>query len=73
MIGREDKNGPAGSGINKEVCYTLNSADRPAVVFNRQRSDLFREQDIAGTQSARQYKDATDLVCDVGAVDCRNY
>jgi DNA (cytosine-5)-methyltransferase 1 len=34
-----------------------------AAVFNRQHSDLFGEQDIASTQSARQYKDATDIVC----------
>ena len=70
MIGREDKNGPSGSGVNKEVCFTLNAADRPAVVFNRQRSDLLKEQDIASTQSARQHKDATDLI---SAVDCRNF
>ncbi|MDD4493974.1 MAG: DNA cytosine methyltransferase, partial [Eubacteriales bacterium] len=70
MVGREDKNGPSGSGVNKEVCFTLNAVDRPAVVYNRQRSDLFKEQDIASTQSARQYKDATDLIC---AVDCRNF
>ncbi len=72
MIGRDDKNGPAGSGINENVSFTLNAVDRPAVVFNRQRSDLFKEQDVASTQSARQYKEATDLVCDVGGVDCRN-
>jgi hypothetical protein len=34
-----------------------------AAIFNRQRSDLFKEQDVASTQAARQYKDATDLVC----------
>ena len=73
MIGREDKNGPAGSGVNKEVCFSLNTADRPAVVFNRQRSDMFRKQDIASTQSARQHKDATDLICEACAVDCRNF
>ncbi len=32
-------------------------------VFNRQRVDQFVEQDVASTQSARQHKDATDLVC----------
>jgi len=31
-------------------------------VFNRQRVDQFVEQDVASTQSARQHKDATDLV-----------
>ncbi|MCL2083388.1 MAG: DNA cytosine methyltransferase [Oscillospiraceae bacterium] len=34
MIGRDDKNGPAGSGVNAEVCYTLNGTDRPAVAFD---------------------------------------
>lgn len=31
MIGRADKNGPQGNGINEEVCFTLNTADRHAV------------------------------------------
>lgn len=33
-----------------------------AVVFSRQRSDELVENDVVSTQSARQYKDATDLV-----------
>lgn len=33
-----------------------------ASVFSRQRVDAFREDDVAGTESARQRKDATDLV-----------
>ena len=32
-------------------------------VFNRQRVDQFVEQDVASTESARQHKDATDLIC----------
>ena len=32
MIGRDDKNGPQGSGINKDVSFTLNTADRHAVI-----------------------------------------
>ena len=31
MIGRKDENGPQGTGINEEVCFTLNTIDRPAV------------------------------------------
>jgi len=31
MIGRADKNGPMGDGINKEVSFTLNTIDRHAV------------------------------------------
>lgn len=33
MIGREDKNGPQGSGINKDVSFTLNTTDRHAVLY----------------------------------------
>ena len=36
--------------------------DRHAI-FRRQRVDKFREGDTASTQSARQGKDATDLIC----------
>ena len=32
MIDREPKNGPQGSGINENVCFTLNTRDRHAVV-----------------------------------------
>ena len=32
-------------------------------VFSRQRVDAFRQNNVASTQSARQYKDATDLIC----------
>jgi DNA (cytosine-5)-methyltransferase 1 len=132
MIGRQEKNGPMGSGVSENLSFTLTQVDTPAVasalpipihdkatrykgggttrcgdgsgnglgvgnpgdpsptvttgdhhaiatVFNRQRSDKFGERDIASTQSARQYKDATDLVCegkpacDASAVDCRNH
>ena len=36
--------------------------DRHAV-YSRQRVDDFRENDVVSTQSARQCKDAVDLVC----------
>ena len=31
MIGREDKNGPQGDGVNEDVSFTLNTVDRHAV------------------------------------------
>ena len=31
MIGRKDKNGPQGAGVNEEVSFTLNTIDREAV------------------------------------------
>lgn len=33
MIGREDKNGPQGSGVSEDVSFTLTSADRHAVCY----------------------------------------
>ena len=55
---------------NQEICEPLqgnlgitqsSGLDRHAV-FARQRVDEFKNDDIASTQSARQAKDATDLV-----------
>lgn len=76
MIGREDHNGPRGNGVNEDVSFTLNTVDQHciAATFNRQRSDLFQQGDVASTQTARQCKDATDLICQApAAVDCRNF
>lgn len=42
-------------------CITGNAIDRHAV-YSRQRVDVFRDDDVASTESARQHKDATDLV-----------
>jgi DNA (cytosine-5)-methyltransferase 1 len=33
MIGRADKNGPQGDGINDDIAFTLNTTDRHAVVY----------------------------------------
>ena len=38
----------------------------PITVFSRQRTDHFREDDVASTESARQFKDATDLILQMG-------
>lgn len=63
VIDRQPQNGGNGNGVSEGVAYTLTSFDRHAV-FARQRVDVFQEDDVASTQSARQYKDATDLVYD---------
>ena len=34
MIGREDHNGPQGSGVNEDVSFTLNTTDRHAVCYD---------------------------------------
>lgn len=53
--------GGNGIGYQKNISYTLTATDHHAV-FSRQRVDVFRDDDIASTESARQHKDATDLV-----------
>ena len=67
-IGREPQNGGNGLGIDEDVSHTLTATDRHAV-FSRQRTDIFKPGEIASTESARQHKDATDLVYDEAAVE----
>ena len=61
-VDRQPQNGGNGLGCQDELSYTLTATDRHAV-YSRQRVDDFRHNDVASTQSARQYKDATDLIC----------
>ena len=61
VIDRQPENGGNGAGYQQDLSYTLTAMDRHAV-YARQRVDEFRNDDIASTQSARQAKDATDLV-----------
>ena len=60
-IDRQPHNGGNGLGIQTDLAYTLTATDRHAV-FARQRADKFLKSDVVSTESARQYKDATDLV-----------
>lgn len=61
IIDRQPENGGNGCGYQENLAYTITTCDRHAV-YARQRVDEFRGDDIASTQSARQAKDATDLV-----------
>ena len=63
VIDRQPENGGNGAGFQENLSYTLTAMDRHAV-FARQRVDEFRDDEITSTQSARQGKDATDLVLD---------
>ena len=61
VIDRQPENGGNGCGYQENLAYTITTVDLHAV-YARQRVDEFRNDDIASTQSARQAKDATDLV-----------
>lgn len=39
MIGRADRNGPQGNGVNEDVSFTLNTTDRHAVVVENHPQD----------------------------------
>jgi DNA (cytosine-5)-methyltransferase 1 len=58
MIGRADKNGPQGSGVNEDVSFTLDAADRHAVAYcmtTGSYTQTLKEQ--SPTLMARDYKD----------------
>lgn len=52
MIGRADKNGPQGSGINEDVSFTLNATDRHAVAFSQETYDKYAENEKCGALRA---------------------
>ena len=73
-IDRQPQNGGNGFGWQRDISYTLTASDRHSV-YARQRVDQFKDDEIASTESARQHKDATDLVCQPTSTwdaDCRN-
>lgn len=75
IIDRQPENGGNGFGYQEDIFYTLTGLDRHAV-FSRQRSDEFRKNVVTATQSARQHKDAMDLISqpchEVVGVLCRD-
>ena len=66
MIGREDKNGPQGDGINEDVSFTLNTVDRHAVYTMTTGSFAQVSEDKAPTVLARNYKDPTAVCYGIG-------
>ena len=58
MIGRSDKNGPQGSGINEDVSFTLDVADRHAVAYCMTMGSYTQAlEEQSPTLMARDYKD----------------
>jgi len=52
MIGRADKNGPQGSGVNENISFTLNATDRHAVAFSQDSYTKYSENDKCGALRA---------------------
>ena len=58
MIGRSDKNGPQGSGVNEDVSFTLDAADRHAVAYCMTMGSYTQAlEEQSPTLMARDYKD----------------
>ncbi|GHV13938.1 hypothetical protein FACS1894219_09390 [Clostridia bacterium] len=53
MIGRADKNGPAGKGVNEEISFTLNTIDQHAVASVDCRN-LYENDEMSGTLTAKE-------------------
>ncbi len=62
MIGREDKNGSQGSGVNEDVSFTLNATDHHAVAYptycmSKNYHFTWAEKELASTLVATDYKE----------------
>lgn len=58
MIGRENKNGPQGSGVKQDVSFTLDTADRHAVAYTMTTGEFTQTcEEKAPCLQARDYKD----------------
>lgn len=61
MIGRQEKNGPQGDGVNEDVSFTLNTADKHAAAQPTYSSTvgsfMSSSEETAQTLMARDYKD----------------
>ena len=62
MIGRKEKNGPVGSGVDEEISFTLNTVDRHGVCCATTGSRMSVSEDVASTLCARDWKDPP-IVC----------
>lgn len=59
MIGRDDKNGPNGDGVNEDISFTLNCTDKHAVAYAMTTGGFAQiEEEKSPTLLSRDYKDA---------------
>lgn len=70
-IDRSETAGCNGNGWKEDVCYTLNTVDRPGVAYAMQGFD-YKESECGSGLKARDFKGATDLVVKCAGVDCGN-
>ena len=57
---------------NATLSHHINQAMKARGLMKKDIDYVVKDGEVVSTQSARQYKDATDLVMDVAGLDCRN-
>lgn len=68
MIGRKDKNGPQGDGINEDVSFTLNTTDKHAVAYGIDRAAFNQGQNAKYGFSVEKEVEPTIVAKGPGAV-----
>ena len=68
MIGRKEKNGPQGSGINENISFTLNAADKHAVAYGIDRAAFNQGQNAKYDISINKEVEPTITASGPGAV-----
>lgn len=71
-IDRSETAGCNGNRWKEDVCYTLNTVDRPGVAYAICGSGLKARDFKDATQGFGDYKESEDLVVECAGVDCRN-
>lgn len=66
IIGRNEKNGPQGDGVNEDVSFTLNTVDRHAVYAMTTGSFTQVAEETSPTIMARDYKDPNAVCYGIG-------
>lgn len=61
-----------GKGVKDDICYTLNTIDRPGAAFALQSIGDYKQSDVSSCLKERDYKGDADLVVECAGVDCRN-
>lgn len=73
MIGRTDKNGPQGSGVNEDVSFTLDAVDRHAVAYGIDRAAFNQGQNAKYNIAVEEELEPTIVAKGPGAVAKPNY
>ena len=68
VIGRDDKNGPNGSGVNEDVSFTLNATDKHAVAYGIDRAAFNQGQNALYNFAVEEELEPTMVAKGPGAV-----